>query len=275
MTIAERIFLLIYLNKRQLISNSIFDNLKKFIKDESKLSLILEERSLNSNFNESGLTETIINRINRFCFEDWFKTQSITVFNGKFKYKSKSISNEKINKMFWRQMMIGNDNNIDNILKFENMYHLISKNVQIKKKKITKKKRKNKISVKKPKYLNIFLKKKLKRKILKYISKSNLFYLHYKSYKSAVLEQYSYQEVNSKYLNKIGNKNINKFAFELKKQIEKTLTQILRWFEKKGNKVDIVEANFIKVSLKHIACPVTLNDHLKVFETLDSVIIYE
>jgi hypothetical protein len=271
LTRAERILLFLYMNKRCLISDTTLNNIGNILDNTAKMEFILTERSHVSNFNESGLSETIINRILRYCFEDWIKKKNIHAFNGKYKYKNRNLSNEEINKMFWSQMIIGETCSLQKNNKFEKLFFKISKNIQIKKKRISKKKKVKSISVKKPKYLNIFLKKNLKEKILKYAKNNKSFGLHYKSYISHVFNQYQTNESFNLIVNKEKNENTSiKFSFHLKEEIKKALLQMLKWFQIKGGNMRSVNAKELKVRLKHIACPVTLKDYQNIFESINS-----
>ena len=271
LTNPERILLFLYMNKRCLISDTTLNNIGNILNDTKKMQFILTERSNVSNCNESGLSETIINRILRYCFEDWIQDQNIHSFNGKYKYKNKNLSNEEINKMFWYQLIVGNEYPFQKNIKFEKLFLKINKNIQIKKKRISKRKKAKSISVKKPKYLNIFLKKNLKVNILNFVKNNKRFRLHYESYISHVYNQYQNNDSFSLITTMNSNLSNNiKFSFRLKEEIKKALLQMLKWFKQKGQKILSVNAKELKVKLKHIACPVTLKDYQNIFESINS-----
>jgi hypothetical protein len=272
LTDPEKIVLFIYMNKRCLISDSSLNSIGNILSNTNQIMTILKERSDVSNCNESGLTETIINRILRYCFEDWIKEVKINIFNGKYKYKNKYMTNEDINKMFWYKMIMGGSTSPEKNNKFEKFYLKISKNIQIKKKRISKKKRIKSISIKKPKYLNIFLKKKLKEKILRCAKNNKCFRSHYDSYISHVFGQYQINEGYFLSANVPTEDSKNpKFSFKLKEEIKKAVLQMLKWFRNNGKNLKCVNAKQLKVRLKHIACPVTLKDYQNIFESINNI----
>lgn len=270
LTQAERLVLFIYLNKRCIIPNSALDQMQKYINNAAVMVSILDERSRISNCNESGLTETIINRVIRFCFENWIKTKKMHVFNGKYKLGNQKVSNEEINKKFWQEMITGKNTGSDQVKNFEKMILKINRSIQIKKKKLKKKKKQKNISIKKPKYLNIFFKKKLKHNILKCVKKSPGFRAYLKAYKKEVIGQYKPALTLAENEPSAESGDVNcKFTFQLKLNVKKAIGQIFKWFSKNGPNSKPLLAEELKVKLKHIACPVTMQDYLNIFKMIE------
>lgn len=257
---AERAGMLVYLNKRCIVPDSALDSLGKYLDSPGEVCRVLRGRAPNSNCNGAGLAETIINRVVRFCFEDWIKTTDLEVFNGQFKFGRTRVSNGEINRRFWEALVGGRRGCKESARKFEKMFLKISSSVQIKKKKIAKKKRLKNVSIKQPKYLNIFLKKQLKLSILRRVRGRAGFRRFFDAYKAEVVGQYGGAAARGANC---------KFSFQLKSQVRKALGQIFRWFAQKGAGLGPVSAKALKVRLKHVACPVTLRDYLDVFEAIE------
>lgn len=267
---SEKILLGIYLNKRMLISDRQLKSFPFMSTDCGPIFSILAEISERSNCNEAGLTETIVNRVLRTCFEEWFdrRKEHFHIFNGKFNFRNKSITNEGVNRLFWEHMLSGPKTLRNRSLDFDAAYSRILSNVQIKKKKIGKSKRKKNISIKQPKYHNIFWKKKLKQVILETLGKNPRFLKNYNLHKSEVLFQYSSLPIAtsdvSANTHSLGLSK-NKFSFNLKKQVGKAVTQMFEWVREKADANLELDGVFLKKKLKHVACPVTVEDHRVVF----------
>jgi hypothetical protein len=271
MIFSERILLVIYLNKRELISDKDFNDISLYIHSAEKINELLALCPSHSNCNYSGLTETILNRLIRQCFCQWISKKHILISNGNFFFNSKLISNEGINKMFWVDML-----NCKQISKgfginfMDKLFPNILNNIQIHKKILKKKisKKKNKMSVKKPKYMNIFFKKKLKNSILQIITKNQLFIQNYFNFKLQVLEEYDSKQPKFQRLNDSGNP----FQLHLRQMVIKALIQIINWFKKHGKKFDQINAKSMKIYLKQVACPVTKYDQLRIFDFIEQYI---
>lgn len=267
---ADRLVLFVYLNKRSIIPDSALDSIGEFLENTREIVSILDERSGISNCNESGLAETIINRVIRFCFEDWIKNKNLHIFNGKYKLGNKKVSNEQINQKFWQELVSGKSRNADRLKNFEKMILKINNSIQIKKKKLTKRRKQKNISIKKPKYLNIFFKKKLKQSILKCVKSSPEFRRYLAAYKKEVISQYKLATMLPENEKTAELTDINcKFTFQLKLNVRKAIGQIMKWFSKNGENLGPIPAKMLKVRLKHIACPVTLKDYLNIFEIIE------
>ena len=273
----EKILLAIYLNKRMLISDRQLKSFSLMSTDGIKISSVLSKLPERSNCNESGLTETILNRILRTCFEEWFNQakKQFHIYNGRYKFRNKNVTNDGVNKLFWEHILSSQKGSRKRKLNFNSVYTRILCNVQIKKKKIKKGKHKKNISIRQPKYHNIFWKKKLKQRILKTLGGNPLFLENYHLHKSEVLFQYSSlpdpafdvsDNSDSLFLSK------NKFSFDLKKQVSKAISQIFEWIREKADVSLDLDGVLLKKKLKHIACPVTVEDHRVVFLEIEKLL---
>jgi hypothetical protein len=156
---------------------------------------------------------------------------------------------------------------------FNKLFLTILNSIQINKKHSSKKikKKPTKPSVKQPKYMNIFFKKKLKEKILERISGNKRFLNNFLHFKYEILAQYSSKgsclSQNSSHL--------NPFKFQLKEHVNKALNQIVNWFKKYGQNFEHLTARSLKKYLRQVACPVTRDDQLKVFNNIENILQIE
>ena len=268
----ERILLFIYLNKRNLISDVNFNHICYFVESPELIHQLIQNCPRLSNCNESGLTETILNRLIRQCFDEWFSRKNFAISNGKFVYLTRDLSNREINKMFWMEILDAQGQKEGSSFVLANsLFSQILNNIQINKK-IPKRKIKKKLrkpSVKKPKYMNIFLKKKLKETILEKICFNRCFIQSFKKFKMQIISQYNSV---TPFRPSIESEKSNPFQFQLKDLIVKALTQIITWFSKNGYKFNNLTAKSLKIYLRQVACPVTLHDQLRVFEIIEQYI---
>lgn len=269
--ISEKLLLFIFLKKRNLISDDDFNQIALFIASPQKIADLLSKRPANSNYNKPALTETIVNRVIRKCFSDWFQSMDFTVLNGDFNLAGQKLSNKEINAMFWVRSLYPQSCVLETNKFYSTklMRHILS-SIQIEKKCKGPKKKKmaTGLSVKRPKYLNIFFKKQNKIKILRKVSANVMFQKNFMDYRRNVLEQYDSRLPDSK----CGLSQRSYFDFHLKKLVIKTMSQILNWFQKHGMKYRSIDAKLLKTVLKQVTCPATRNDQIRVFNLVERFI---
>lgn len=93
---------------------------------------------------------------------------------------------------------------------------------------------------------------------------------HYIAQKTHILQQYSSLSTKCSNTSKDSIKNYtNKFSFDLRFQVSRTLQHIIKWFQTNSQKLFDINGEKLKKKLKHIACPVTVKDHMIVFEEIE------
>lgn len=266
---SERLFLFIYLNKRKLISDRDFNRISIFLNSADKICTLLQRCPGYSNFNRSGLAETILNRVVRKVFLEWLDSKNFEISNGEFVLRRRPLSNKDINRMFWRETLAPQMRLCTpNAPFFDRLFRCIRGSVQIDKKAKTRRisKKQKYASIKQPKYLNIFLKKRLRETILKLISPNMTFAKHFRQTQLDVLEQY-----DSKWRAPFPDRGTcDKFQLNLRQSIRKALAMMLSWFRKNGHRFSHVDASSLKVVLRQVACPVTRADQMQVFSMLQA-----
>lgn len=262
---SERLLLFIYLNKRDLVSDADFNQLSQYVGCARRTAELLSRCPRFSNYNESGLTETVMNRILRACFREWFLEQRFEVANGRFRHRDRDLSNRDINRMFWADTLSAAGPDSQAVAE---LFPSIASSVQIDKKVRTRRiaKKQHKPSIKQPKYLNIFLKKRLRATILGQVSDDSRFVRHFRQLRRDTLRQYGSEDARPQ----SAEPGKNPFRLHLRDSVRKALSMILSWFRRNGPHHTRINAKSLKVLLRQVACPVTQADQAKVFEAIDS-----
>lgn len=241
----------LFLFKKNMISeyiakNWILDNSNQikfdpfYINDESCSNIL-------------GLIETILNQCIRVCFEKWFQKQNIT-FSNSFEG----------NESFWKQVYL----EVITLKKikffdFKKFYDHISKNYQIKKKKL---KNYNKInSTIRVKYLNIIIDCSLQQHMMSLLKNYKPFSESYNQMKNYIFDQFSVDSETEE-----SDEENQKFHLNLKSNIKKALDNIIKYLKKKPTSIDASFLKYFKKKTRNIKVPATLNDYKRAFSRIEN-----
>ena len=250
--------LAIFMYKRDLISKDVAVDLGNIEeKDWKKFKILKKTFRKYSNSNESGLKETIVNRVLRLCFKDWLKKSEIE--------ENVLSNNYLINKNFWKDFFANKEES-----EFEKIFLCIQNSLQIQKKKLKMNTVVN--SKKKPKFLNLVFRKDLLLKILNHSKNSDTFNSNFKLYKETIMNKYNDNDENEQNieLGSYHNKDELKFNLNLKHQFKKLIQESIK-------RLNLPKSPFgikfdLKKKMRDVIFPITLCDYEKVFEFLEKCI---
>ena len=254
---SERLLLIVFLNKRNLVSDEDFDHIAQSIDSAQNLRSLLLNCRICSSLDKRSLTKSILNRLIRKCFSDWLQRTNFGAIDAKT-----AFCDRKVNQKFWADTLTRHV--FPGPFKESGLRRLFSeirKNYRINQKPVRRRKRIRKppkgASVKQPKYLSLIFKNDLRWVIMKLISRDVPFKRNFNEMKKCVLQQYSSQ---NGWAEDVAPPN-DPFQVRLRKSVVKVVQTISSWLQKIGWKLELINARTAQTALKYVRVPPTKWDY--------------
>ena len=218
---------------------------------------MLNNLNKNTKINLKNLEETVMNKVFRRTFEKWVVIENVMAERKKFKYK-------KFFEFLFEKHVEVNCSNENKKMFLKNLISKLTKFTQMDKK--IRAKNISSMLDRRPKFLNLVLRKK-QLDLCYYILKTNyLFEISYKEIKSEIFSEYEYTKkfiFNEISLTDFNSKNKN-FSFNVHNNLKNCLKKIEIYLEKINYEIN---PNKIKNHFKNVKSPIFLSDFQELFKS--------